>query len=142
MHRILECLASEKSKEPEELVDAVRIALAPIIVQRVSGPKDALHVITLDPSLEQLIIQNARAAGRDSSIIEPSLGRKLVESFQEQARVLAEQEKALVVVTNPALRRDLSALVRQASPDGLVLSFREVPESKRINVVAVIGSSE
>jgi flagellar biosynthesis protein FlhA len=65
-----------------------------------------------------------------------------VESFQEQARVLAEQEKALVVVTNPALRRDLSALVRQASPDGLVLSFREVPESKRINVVAVIGSSE
>jgi flagellar biosynthesis protein FlhA len=142
MHRILECLASEKSKEPEELVDAVRVALAPIIVQRVSGPKDALHVITLDPSLEQLIIQNARAAGRESSVIEPSLGRKLVESFQEQARVLAEQDKALVVVTNPALRRDLSALVRQASPDGLVLSFREVPESKRINVVAVIGSSE
>jgi flagellar biosynthesis protein FlhA len=142
MHRILESIASEKSKEPEELVDSVRIALGPLIIQRVSGPKDALSVITLDPSLEQLIVQNARAAGRDTSLIEPSLGRKLVESFQEQARLLADKGNVLVVVTSPVLRRDLAPLVRQASPDGLVLSFREVPENKRINVVAVIGSQE
>ncbi len=142
MHRILESIASEKSKEPEELVDSVRIALGPLIIQRVSGPKDALSVITLDPSLEQLIVQNARAAGRDTSLIEPSLGRKLVESFQEQSRLLADKGNVLVVVTSPVLRRDLAPLVRQASPDGLVLSFREVPENKRINVVAVIGSQE
>ena len=75
-------------------------------------------------------------------MIEPSLGRKLIESFQEQSRVLAESNKPLVVVTSPMLRRDLSSLVRQAAPDALTLSFREVPETKRITVVAVIGSSE
>ena len=142
MHRILECLASEKSREVDDLVDAVRVALGPIIIQRVCGPKEALSVVTLDPGLEQIIVQNGRAVGTGASIIEPSLGRKLIESFQEQSRVLAESNKPLVVVTSPMLRRDLSSLVRQAAPDALTLSFREVPESKRITVVAVIGSSE
>jgi len=142
MHRILECLASEKSREVDELVDAVRVALGPLIIQRVCGPKEALSVVTLDPGLEQIIVQNARAVGTGASIIEPSLGRKLVESFQEQSRVLAESNKPLVVVTSPMLRRDLATLVRQAAPDALTLSFREVPETKRITVVAVIGSTE
>ena len=142
MHRILECLASEKSREVDELVDAVRVALGPLIIQRVCGPKEALSVVTLDPALEQIIMQNARAAGTGASIIEPSLGRKLVESFQEQSRVLAESNKPLVVVTSPMLRRDLATLVRQAAPDALTLSYREVPETKRITVVAVIGSTE
>ena len=142
MHRILECLASEKSREVDELVDAVRVALGPIIIQRVCGPKETLSVVTLDPSLEQVIVQNARAAGTGASMIEPSLGRKLIESFQEQSRVLAEDNKPLVVVTSPMLRRDLAVLVRQAAPDALTLSFREVPETKRITVVAVIGSSD
>jgi len=142
LRRILESMAGAKSREIDDLVDTARVALAPIIVQRVSGPKEPLMVITLDPGLEQIIVQNARAGGRETGMIEPGLGRKLVESFQEQGRKLAEQDKALVVVTTPTLRRDLSSLVRQAVPDGLVLTYKEVPESKRINVVAVIGASE
>ena len=142
MHRILECLASEKSREVEDLVDAVRVALGPIIIQRVCGPKEALSVVTLDPGLEQIIVQNSRAAGTGASMIEPSLGRKLIESFQEQSRVLAEDNKPLVVVTSPLMRRDLAVLVRQAAPDALTLSFREIPETKRITVVAVIGGSD
>ena len=142
MHRILECLASEKSREVEDLVDAVRVALGPIIIQRVCGPKEALSVVTLDPGLEQIIVQNSRAAGTGASMIEPSLGRKLIESFQEQSRVLAEDNKPLVVVTSPMMRRDLAVLVRQAAPDALTLSFREIPETKRITVVAVIGGSD
>ncbi len=142
LRRILEALAGAKSREIDDLVDTARIALAPIIVQRICGPKEALSIITLDPSLEQIIIQNARAGGRESGMIEPGLGRKLVESFQEQGRVLAAQDKALVVVTSPLLRRDLASLVRQAVPDAIVLTFKEVPDTKRINVVAVIGASD
>ena len=142
LRRILESLAGAKSKELEELVETARIALAPIIVQRVCGPKDPLSVITLDPGLEQVILQNARASGREAGMIEPGLGRKLLESFQDQARALAEKDQTLVVVTSPPLRRDLSVLVRQAAPDALVLSYKEVPETKRINVLAVIGGSE
>lgn len=142
LQRILEALAGAKSREIDDLVEAARIALAPVIVQRVSNPKEALSVVTLDSGLEQIIVQNARAGGRDSGMIEPGLGRKLVESFQEQSKIFADQGKTLVLVTAPILRRDLSALVRQAVPDALVLSYREIPESKRVNVAAVIGATE
>lgn len=142
MRRILEALSGAKTREIDDLVDTARIALAPIIVQRVCGPKDSLSVITLDSALEQIIIQNARTGGRESGLIEPGLGRKLLESFQEQSKILAEKDKTLVVVTSPVLRRELSTLVRQAAPDALVLSYREIPENKRINVAAIIGGSE
>ncbi len=139
LRRILEALAGSKSREADEMVDICRIALAPMIVQRVSSPKEPLSVITLDSGLEQLIIQNGRQGS--GFTIEPGLARKLVESFQEQSTALAEQGKTLVVVTAPILRRELAALVRQGVPDGLVLSVREIPENKRINVVAVIGGT-
>lgn len=142
MRRILEALSGAKTREIDDLVDTARIALAPIIVQRVCGPKDALSVITLDSALEQIIIQNARTGGREGGMIEPGLGRKLLESFQEQSKILAENDKTLVVVTSPMLRRELSTLVRQAAPDALVLSYREIPENKRINVAAIIGGAE
>lgn len=142
MRRILEALSGAKTREIDDLVDTARIALAPIIVQRVCGPKDSLSVITLDSSLEQIIIQNARSGGRETGMIEPGLGRKLLESFQEQSKILAESDKTLVVVTSPMLRRELSTLVRQAAPDALVLSYREIPENKRINVAAIIGGAE
>ena len=142
MRRILEALAGAKSREPDDLLETARIALAPIIVQRASGPKEALSVITLDPGLEQLIVQSARQPGRDSSLIEPGLARKLVESLQEQYRILSQSGKALVLVTAPILRRELSSIIRQAIPDALVLSYKEIPETKRINVIAVIGGTE
>jgi len=69
------------------------------------------------------------------------LARKLIEAFEEQSTLLAKTGKTLVVVTTPILRRELASLVRQAAPDGLVLSFKELPETKRINVVAVIGGA-
>ena len=75
-------------------------------------------------------------------MIEPGLGRKLLESFQDQSKLFADEGKTLVIVTAPILRRDLSALVRQGVPDALVLSYREIPESKRINVAAVIGATD
>ncbi len=142
LQRILEALAGSKGREIEDLVEAARIALAPVIVQRVSNPKEALSVVTLDSGLEQIIVQNARAGGRDSGMIEPGLGRKLLESFQDQSKLFADEGKTLVIVTAPILRRDLSALVRQGVPDALVLSYREIPESKRINVAAVIGATD
>ena len=141
MRRILESLASSKGREPEDLIEAARIALGPILIQRVSSPKDELSVVTIDAGLEQLMIQNVRQSGRDSAPIEPGLARKLMEAFEEQNQSLGKLGKTLVLITSPALRRDLSALVRQVAPDGLVLSFKELPENKRVNVIAVIGAA-
>ena len=141
MKRILEAVSSSKGRETDDLIEAARIALGPILIQRISSPKEELPIITLDTGLEQLMIQNAKQNGAMGNAIEPGLARKLIEAFEEQSTLLAKTGKTLVVVTTPILRRELASLVRQAAPDGLVLSFKELPETKRINVVAVIGGA-
>ena len=141
MKRILEAVSSAKGRETDDLIEAARIALGPILIQRISSPKEELPIVTLDTGLEQLMIQNAKQNGALGNAIEPGLARKLMEAFEEQSNLLAKSGKTLVVVTTPILRRELATLVRQAAPDGLVLSFKELPETKRINVVAVIGGA-
>jgi len=141
MKRILEAVSSAKGRETDDLIEAARIALGPILIQRISSPKEELPIVTLDTGLEQLMIQNAKQNGALGNAIEPGLARKLMEAFEEQSNLLAKTGKTLVVVTTPILRRELATLVRQAAPDGLVLSFKELPETKRINVVAVIGGA-
>ncbi len=141
MKRILEAVSGSKGRETEDLIEAARITLGPILIQRISSPKEELPIVTLDTGLEQLMIQNAKQNGQMGNAIEPGLARKLMEAFEEQSNLLAKTGKTLVVVTTPILRRELATLVRQAAPDGIVLSFKELPETKRINVVAVIGST-
>ena len=141
MKRILEAVSSSKGRETEDLIEAARIALGPILIQRISSPKEELPIVTLDTGLEQLMIQNAKQNGAMGNAIEPGLARKLIEAFEEQSNLLAKTGKTLVVVTTPILRRELASLVRQAAPDGLVLSFKELPETKRVNVVAIIGGA-
>lgn len=141
MKRILEAVSGAKGRETDDLIEAARIALGPILIQRISSPKEELPIVTLDTGLEQLMIQNAKQNGAMGNAIEPGLARKLIEAFEEQSTLLAKTGKTLVVVTTPILRRELASLVRQAAPDGLVLSFKELPETKRINVVAVIGGA-
>ena len=141
MKRILEAVSSAKGRETDDLIEAARIALGPILIQRISSPKEELPIVTLDTGLEQLMIQNAKQNGAMGNAIEPGLARKLIEAFEEQSNLLAKTGKTLVIVTTPILRRELASLVRQAAPDGLVLSFKELPETKRVNVVAIIGGA-
>ena len=141
MKRILEAISGSKGRETDDLIEAARIALGPILIQRISSPKEELPIVTIDAGLEQLMIQNARQNGQNGNAIEPGLARKLIQAFEEQSNLLAKNGKTLVVVTTPILRRELATLVRQAAPDGLVLSFKELPESKRVTVVAVIGGA-
>ena len=141
MKRILEAVSGSKGREIDDLVEAARIALGPILIQRISSPKEELPIVTIDAGLEQLMIQNARQNGQTGNAIEPGLAQKLMQAFEEQSNLLAKNGKTLVVITTPMLRRVLSSLVRQVAPDGLVLSFKELPENKRVTVVAVIGGA-
>ncbi|NBR12301.1 MAG: flagellar biosynthesis protein FlhA, partial [Alphaproteobacteria bacterium] len=63
MKRILEAVSSAKGRETDDLIEAARIALGPILIQRISSPKEELPIVTLDTGLEQLMIQNAKQNG-------------------------------------------------------------------------------
>src|ERR1700678_303204 len=67
LRTICETLAelAPKTQDPTILVAAVRVALGRSIVQNIGGLREELPVITLDPSLEQ-VLQDSMAGGGDS----------------------------------------------------------------------------
>ena len=124
-------------QEPDALVGQVRIALGRAIVQRVSGEQDELPVITLDPALEQLLQQ---AVQGDGGGIEPTLAEKVQQELAATAqRQEAAGEPSILLVT-PNLRAWLARFLRFAVPGLKVLAYNEVPDNKRIRLVAAVGA--
>jgi flagellar biosynthesis protein FlhA len=127
------------TQDPEQLTSQVRIALGRTIVQRASGNAGELPVITLDPRLEQ-ILQEALRGGSDSAGIEPTLAERLQAQLAETShRQEAAGEPAILLVA-PALRPWLSRFLRFAVPTLKVLAYNEVPESRRVRLVAAVGN--
>jgi flagellar biosynthesis protein FlhA len=127
------------TQDPEALTGFVRVALGRAIVQRIaSGPGD-LPVITLDPRLEQ-ILQDAIGGRGEGPGLEPTLAERL----QAQLAATAERQEAAgepaVLLVAPALRPWLARFLRFAVPRLRVLAYTEVPESRRVRLVAAVGT--
>jgi flagellar biosynthesis protein FlhA len=146
MRSIAEALAGAtgKSQDPAALTSLARVALSRQIVQNIIGNERILPVITLEPSLEQLLlntVQQAQKAGADdSAFIEPGLADRLQQSLIEAAQKQEMTGKPLVLLVAASLRPMLSRFVRHSVPDMRVLAYTEVPDNKQISIDANVGA--
>ncbi|WP_028967539.1 flagellar biosynthesis protein FlhA [Sphingomonas phyllosphaerae] len=132
-------LAAQRSTDPSEIIELIRPELGSLIIARLAGVREPLRVMTLEGGLEQLLGQAARQdPGRH--VIEPELGRRIVDALQAAAQPLIAEAKPFALVVQPAIRVAIRKLVRTVLPDTPVMSFFEVPEDKAVEVVAIIGN--
>ncbi len=139
--RIAEAMADAARNEidPIQLVEEVRQRIGALIVQTIVPVRMPLPVVTLDPGLEHLLSQAVRSGQGASHPIEPGLGNKLVHAIGEVAGPLLSEGRRFAVVTSPIARRALSRLLAPHVPDVPVLSLLEIPDSKPVEVVAIVG---
>ena len=71
-------------------------------------------------------------------ILDNSLAEQLLRKFETSEQVSARGDQAVMVVS-PAIRRQFAKLVRQHIEDLNVLAFTELPDSRKIEVVATIS---
>jgi flagellar biosynthesis protein FlhA len=127
-----------KTQDPAILVAAVRVALGRSIVQNIGGLREELPVITLDPSLEQ-VLQDSMSSGVDSPGFEPGLADKIQQSLVDRARRQEAAGEPAVLLVAPKIRPWVARLMRYSSPTLSVLAYNEIPESRRIRVVSAVG---
>ncbi len=141
LKKILEALSnlSEKKLNPEELSEAVRPAISSLLIQRLSSVNEHLNVSTFNQDLEQMLISMAQKSGSEGLLIDPNLAKQLIQSVIDINEKMSAENKTAVVITSPLIRKDISILLRQHIEDVVVLAFTELPESKKIKVVATIG---
>jgi flagellar biosynthesis protein FlhA len=143
---IAEALAgnTHKSQDPAALTALARVALSRQIVQNIIGNERNLPVITLEPSLEQLLlntVQQAQKVGADdSAFIEPGLAERLQQSLISAAQKQEMAGKPLVLLVAAPLRTMLSRFVRHSVPDMRVMAYTEVPDNKQITIDASVGA--
>ena len=133
---------AQKTQDADEIVELVRPELGALIIQKLCGVREPLRVMTLEGQLEGLLGQAMRADPSRRQVIEPDLGRRIVDALQRAAQPLLNEAKPFALVVQPAIRVAIRKLVKTVLPDTPVMSFFEVPEDKAVEVVAVIGAPE
>ncbi len=121
------------------LVACVREALASDIAQSIFGLSNELAVITLEPSLEQLLGDCVERAGDGAPTFEPGLMDKVHEALTQIARRQETAGDAFALIVNTKLRPWLARLTRFSLPDLHVLAYGEIPQDKSLRVIASVG---
>ena len=146
MRTIAEAIASvaPKSQDPAAMVAAVRVSLARAIVQSIVGLEPELPVITLEPRLEQILLNSLQKTGQgseDGILLEPGMAEKLQRSLVEAAQRQEMLGKPVILLVAGPIRAMLSRFARLAVPSMHVLAYQEIPDNKQVTIVATVGQN-
>ena len=143
---IAEAIANQSgnSQDTGALIGAVRIALSRSIVQSIVGLDSELPVITLEPRLEQILLQSLQKAGQgndDGILLEPGMAEKLQRSLADMVQRQEMMGKPAILLVAGPVRNMMARFVRYAAPGAHVLSYQEIPDSKQVTIVATVGQN-
>ena len=80
----------------------------------------------------------SRQSGEEGLVLDNELAQNLLTKISETNQKLSNEGKSAALVVSPAIRRQFSLIVRQHVEDMIVLAFTELPDNRKINVVASI----
>ena len=143
MRKILEILAemSGRNLSITDTAEALRVYLVPLLLQRLVPLKEAIPVVTLEPSFENILINTDRQNQQEDLIIDGNLSQTLLRKLSDVVEEQIAQSKTPFLIVSPVIRRKLAKLVRSHLSDLNVLSFTELPETKKVDVIATISGA-
>ncbi len=143
LRKILETLStlSGRNLSISDMAEALRPKLSGLLIQQVAPLNSALPVITLDGELEHMLITMSRQNGDKEIILDAKLLQNLIKSINESSEQLTAQGRQAVIVVSPVIRRAFAEIVHQHIEDMIVLSFAELPDNRKVDVVATIGNA-
>ncbi len=142
LRHILEGLAelSARNLSAIDMAEALRPSLTPLLLQQLGPLNSALPLITLDPELEQILLRARQAGDLDGGLaIDNGLAQTILTSLADATDRAAGDGKTAVVVVATPLRRSFAAFIRPHMPDTIVIGINELPEMRRVEVLAVVG---
>ncbi len=141
--RIAEAMVdlAPRNMDMPDLVEAVRQRLGGLIVQTIVPVKMPLPAITFDSALESLLVQSVQSAPQASWPFEPELARRIISVIDDAVQPMLVAARSFAIITSPLCRAAVGRLLRAQFSDVAVLSFLEIPENKKVDVIAVVGGA-
>ncbi|MCM2971633.1 flagellar biosynthesis protein FlhA [Larsenimonas suaedae] len=137
LRTIMDTLAEHTAhtKDPGELVAAIRVALGRAITQHYFESDNPIRVIGLDGQLEQMMTQ---ALGNNGGL-EPGLADTLITQVTDAVNRFEAQGLPPVLVVQHNLRSLMSRFLRRQVKQLIVLSQAEIPDDRTVRIEIMIG---
>jgi flagellar biosynthesis protein FlhA len=142
---ILETLGDHaaRTKDPTWLTEYVRHRLARTICTRYRDQESRLHVVTLDPALEDRISAGIEHSERGLFVrMSPTAVQTTCELIAAEMEKLTRSGHAPIVLVSPQIRPGLKQLTSAHLPRLVVLSYNEITRDTRIESVGIVTDAK
>jgi len=127
------------TKDPEQIVEAVRTALGPAI-SSAYAKDNKLPVITLDPLVEHALAETLRTADTGSFLaLDPQTAEQLALAVAREAEAAEMKGIEPVFVCATQLRPSLRRLLHAAAPRLPVLAYTELGSQLELDTMGVVN---
>lgn len=134
---ILETLAdyAARTKDTGLLTEYVRQALSRQITNQYTDNEGKLHVVTLDPELEDKLNQSLESSEQGNYLaLEPRKVQDIIEKIADQVQELLQRGLEPVLLTAPAIRKPIKELSHRSLDRLIVLSFNELQSNVNLQI--------
>ncbi|MDD4626075.1 MAG: flagellar biosynthesis protein FlhA, partial [Syntrophomonas sp.] len=142
MVSILETLAdyAKITKDTDILTEYVRQALKRQISTQYAGEEGKLSVLTLDPSLEEILRDSVQQSDFGSYLaLDPDIAQKMMDKLSLYYEDLTNKGITPVILCAPVLRLYLKRLIERFIPHLLVLSYNEIDSGISVEVIGMVS---
>jgi flagellar biosynthesis protein FlhA len=135
---ILEAIGDHatRTKDPALLNEYVRQRLARTFCTRYCDAEQRLHVVTLDPALEERI----REAGSDGRLA-PREIETICRAIEKKLGALTAAGYPPIVLVSPEIRATMKNMTLSHIPELVVLSYGEVTRDTRVESAAMVEAA-
>ena len=141
MVTILETLAdyAPVTHDSDMLTEYTRQGLGRAISKKFIGDNKS-SVITLDPKLEQIIMDSIHKTESGSYLtLEPGISNSILNNLSKQVQRLIQLGQQPIVLSSPVVRLYFKRLTEQIIPGLIVLSYNEIDPNIEIQSVGVVS---
>lgn len=142
MVSILETLADQGqvTKDLDRLTEHVRQSLARQILQPLLAKDKTLPVITLDPKIEQQILDSIQPSDYGTYLaLDPKILQVLVQNLTREVEKVMLKGYTPVIVCAPLVRINLKRVTERQLPQLMVLSYNELVQGVQVQAVGMVG---
>jgi flagellar biosynthesis protein FlhA len=136
---VLEAIAEHvhETKDPDQLVEHVRLRLGRQITARHRGTDGSVYAILLAPEVEG----SFRRMQQPQSGFDPAELSAIGSAFEHATKNVKKSEELPVILVAGDIRRSVATFAARHTPGLSVVSYREVDPNAAIRTLAIVGAN-
>ena len=138
---IFETLADHAvvTRDTDVLTEYVRQSLKRAISAKYFSPNEQTSVVTLDPNIEQEIMNSVKQTEQGAYLtLDPQRTKSIMDSVEKEIAKLENLGKNPIVITSPIVRMYFKKLTEDYFKDLIVVSYNEIDANVELQSVGMV----